>query len=75
MGQDKEILLSPKKPPRMNPGRARAQVRHASPIIQFLRLPDGTVKVLVEGKERAIVRRFLPRFHFFLVEAEEIHEF
>src|SRR5512134_2026174 len=30
-------------------------------IIQLLRLPDQTVKVLVEGRARARVRKFVPR--------------
>nr|HPG71209.1 LON peptidase substrate-binding domain-containing protein [Syntrophales bacterium] len=29
-------------------------------IIQLLRLPDGTVKALVEGKKRATVRDYIP---------------
>ena len=29
-------------------------------IIQLLRLPDGTVKVLVEGKKRGIIRNTFP---------------
>ena len=41
-------------------------------IIQLLRLPDGTVKVLVEGKRRAAVRRFTQTDGFFMVEIEEI---
>ncbi len=40
-------------------------------IIQLLRLPDGTVKVLVEGKRRGIIRRFVQTEGFFQVEAEE----
>jgi ATP-dependent Lon protease len=43
-------------------------------IIQLLRLPDGTVKVLVEGKKRAIIREFLPNEDFFLVNVEEIQD-
>jgi ATP-dependent Lon protease len=43
-------------------------------IIQLLRLPDGTVKVLVEGKGRARIKRFLPHDNYFLVEVEEIAE-
>src|SRR5262245_7347652 len=43
-------------------------------IIQLLRLPDGTVKVLVEGKRRAVIRRFVQTDGFFLVEAEEMPE-
>ncbi len=41
-------------------------------IIQLLRLPDGTVKVLVEGKQRAGVREYLPSDDFFFVAVEEI---
>jgi ATP-dependent Lon protease len=41
-------------------------------IIQLLRLPDGTVKVLVEGKRRASIRRFTQTEGFFVVEVEEI---
>ncbi|MCX5836588.1 MAG: LON peptidase substrate-binding domain-containing protein, partial [Deltaproteobacteria bacterium] len=43
-------------------------------IIQLLRLPDGTVKVLVEGKKRGIIREFLPNEDFYLVNVEEIQD-
>ncbi len=43
-------------------------------IIQLLRLPDGTVKVLVEGKRRGIIREYLPSEDFFLVRAEELDD-
>ena len=43
-------------------------------IIQLLRLPDGTVKVLVEGKKRGIIRDYLPNQDFFVVNVEEQEE-
>ena len=43
-------------------------------IIQLLRLPDGTVKVLVEGKKRGIIREYIPSDDFFLVTSEELGE-
>ncbi len=43
-------------------------------IIQLLRLPDGTVKILVEGKRRAKIRRFTQAEPFFSVECEELPE-
>src|SRR5712692_7464928 len=43
-------------------------------VIQLLPLPDGTVKVLVEGIRRAKIRRFLPSDPFFMVEAEDVPE-
>src|SRR5215813_14213866 len=43
-------------------------------LIQLLPLPDGTVKVLVEGMRRAKVREFLPHDSFFMVQVEEVAE-
>src|SRR5437867_12549315 len=43
-------------------------------VVQLLRLPDGTVKVLVEGKKRARVTRYVANAEYFLVEAEPIEE-
>ncbi|HRR39673.1 MAG TPA: endopeptidase La [Syntrophales bacterium] len=43
-------------------------------IIQLLRLPDNTVKVLVEGKKRARIRNFITDDEFFVVEVEEYGE-
>jgi ATP-dependent Lon protease len=43
-------------------------------LIQVLRLPDGTVKVLVEGKRRATIRNFVDAEGFLAVEVEETPE-
>ena len=43
-------------------------------IIQLLRLPDNTVKVLVEGKRRACIKSFLPNEEYYVVEIEEVDE-
>ncbi|OGP66305.1 MAG: endopeptidase La [Deltaproteobacteria bacterium RBG_16_44_11] len=43
-------------------------------IIQLLRLPDGTVKVLVEGKKRGAIKEYLPNSDFFLVKVNEIED-
>ncbi len=43
-------------------------------IIQLLRLPDGTVKVLVEGKSRGVIREYLQNDDFFLVKVEDIED-
>lgn len=39
-------------------------------VLQLLKLPDGTVKVLVEGNQRAKLVNFLKTDEFFLAEAE-----
>ena len=43
-------------------------------IIQLLRLPDGTIKVLVEGKYRARIERFIPNESFFLCAVSPVEE-
>jgi len=44
-------------------------------ILQLLKLPDGTVKVLVEGTHRAKVTQFTQNQDFFQAFAEPIEEF
>ncbi len=41
-------------------------------VLQLLKLPDGTVKVLVEGQARAKVVKYLPTESFYEAEAEAI---
>jgi ATP-dependent Lon protease len=43
-------------------------------VLQLLKLPDQTVRVLVEGKSRAKVTGFLPRTDFFQATIERIPE-
>ncbi|MDE0213934.1 MAG: endopeptidase La, partial [Deltaproteobacteria bacterium] len=43
-------------------------------VVQMLKLPDGTVKVLVEGKRRGKIARYLTHPEYFLVEVEEIED-
>ncbi len=41
-------------------------------ILQMLRLPDGTVKVLIEGKHRVKIDKFIKNENFLLIEAKEL---
>src|ERR671914_289435 len=43
-------------------------------VVQMLKLPDGTVKVLIEGKRRAQIARFVNNPEFFFVDVEEAPE-
>lgn len=43
-------------------------------VVQLLRLPDGTVKALLEGKKRARIVNYLQQDDYFQVEVEEIEE-
>src|SRR5919201_920048 len=76
MAHDKDILLAAQKKAKTNEPVADDifSVGTLGTILQLLRLPDGTVKVLVEGKKRARIRKYASSDRFFLVEAEEIEE-
>ncbi|MFZ2062955.1 MAG: LON peptidase substrate-binding domain-containing protein [Candidatus Binatus sp.] len=50
------------------------QVGTLGVIAERHRLPDGTVKIVVEGKKRARVRRFVFHQKFFKAEAEDMEE-
>src|SRR5271167_4530649 len=41
-------------------------------VLQLLKLPDGTVKVLVEGASRARIKRYVPADGYYATEAEAI---
>ncbi len=76
MNSDKDVLLVAQRSAKTNDPTPDDIYRMGTlgSIIQLLRLPDGTVKVLVEGKRRAEIRRYLPRIDFFMVEINEIEE-
>src|SRR5215213_11574130 len=74
MARDKDIFLAAQKNAKTNEPTPEDifQVGTLGTIMQLLRLPDGTVKVLVEGKKRARTKRFVQTDEYFLVEVEEI---
>ena len=76
MNRGKEIFLSAQRNAKTNEPTHEDifAVGSVGVIMQLLRLPDGTVKVLVEGKRRAKIRRYLASDAFFLVEYDEIAE-
>src|SRR6476661_4380799 len=76
MARDKDIFLAAQKNAKTNEPTPDDifQVGTLGTIMQLLRLPDGTVKVLVEGKKRARIKKFPQTEEFFLVDVEEISE-
>jgi ATP-dependent Lon protease len=74
--QKKPILLAAQKDARVaEPGPDDIYaVGTLGVVVQLLRLPDGTVKALLEGKKRARVLRYVGEDDFFKVEVEEIEE-
>jgi ATP-dependent Lon protease len=43
-------------------------------VMQLLRLPDGTIKALVEGRTRAKIVSYVPNDNFLQVEVEELSD-
>src|SRR5580692_2654284 len=76
MTRDKDIFLAAQKNAKTNEPTPEDifTVGTLGTVMQLLRLPDGTVKVLVEGKRRARVKRFAQTDEFFVVEVDEIAE-
>jgi ATP-dependent Lon protease len=76
MKDDKQILLvTQKNAAQDDPTTADIYtVGTIGTVLQLLKLPDGTVKVLVEGGQRARIKRFADNPAFFQADAETIPE-
>jgi ATP-dependent Lon protease len=72
MDDDKRILLVAQKSAEVDDPQVSDihEIGTLSTILQLLKLPDGTVKVLVEGAERAAVVRFETTDEFFSAQIE-----
>ncbi|GGJ20524.1 endopeptidase La [Neoroseomonas lacus] len=76
MKDDKQILLvAQKNAAQDDPGADDLyQVGTVSTVLQLLKLPDGTVKVLVEGGRRAQIAAFKETANYFEAFAEPVEE-
>jgi ATP-dependent Lon protease len=76
MKDDKQILLvTQKNAAQDDPSTADIySVGTVGTVLQLLKLPDGTVKVLVEGGQRARILRFAENESFFQAYAELVPE-
>lgn len=76
MKGSKEIFLSAQKEAKVNEPKEQDiyELGTIGTIVQMLRLPDGTVKVLVEGKRRAKISNFVPGNSFFVVNVREVSD-
>lgn len=74
MSDDKQILLVAQKQSGVDEPSPEDlySVGTISQVLQMLRLPDGTVKVLVEGRRRADVKGVQPEEKFFTAEVRPV---
>ena len=76
MADDKQILLASQIDPSMDDPEADAiyRVGVLANVLQLLKLPDGTVKVLVEGQRRVKIVEFVENPRFFEAQAMALDE-
>lgn len=76
MQDEKQILLVAQKSAEIDDPSVEDiyEVGTLSTILQLLKLPDGTVKVLVEGAERVKISRYVEDMSYFSAEVESIPE-
>ena len=76
MQDDKQILLSSQIDPADDDPSVDGIYRTGvlANVLQLLKLPDGTVKVLVEGQARVTITDFIENDVFFEASAEYLHE-
>ena len=76
MQRDRALLLSAQTDARTDePGQEDVhRLGTLGTIVQLVKLPDGTVKVLVEGKRRARIEGFEQADDYFLVRVEPLDE-
>jgi len=76
MRDDKQILLSSQIDPAVDDPTSDGIYRTGvlANVLQLLKLPDGTVKVLVEGRGRVQITEFIENENFFEAEAAPLEE-
>ena len=76
MGEDKKILLAAQRNPAEDDPSPEGifEVGTLASVLQLLKLPDGTVKVLVEGLERARIVEYTDRTDFYEARAERLDD-
>ncbi|KAB8030007.1 endopeptidase La [Fluviispira multicolorata] len=76
MARNREIFLAAQKKPKSNDPLPEEiyEFGTIAQILQLLRLPDGTVKILVEGKKRGRILKYTESTEMLVVEVTEILE-
>ena len=76
MNNDKKVFLATQKKAGIDNPTERdiSRIGTIANVLQLLRLPDGTVKALIEGKNRASVARFIRNKEFLQVALQLIEE-
>ena len=76
MDENKQILLASQKDPGDDTPDADGiyETGVLASVLQLLKLPDGTVKVLVEGQNRVHIKQYIDNADYFEAEAVALEE-
>jgi ATP-dependent Lon protease len=76
LSEEKEIFLATQKNAVMDEPRQKDIYSFGTiaTVLQLLKMPDGTVKSLIEGKERAKIKNFITNNDFMMVEVDKVDE-
>lgn len=74
MGEEKQVFLVTQKDPKTDTPEKKDlhEMGTIATILQLLRLPDGTIKVLVEGSKRARLKSFAEEDGAYLATVEPV---
>ncbi|MDY6879026.1 MAG: endopeptidase La [Thermodesulfobacteriota bacterium] len=74
MSHKKEVFLSAQKDAKVDDPTTKDiyEFGTLSTVLQLLKLPDGTVKALIEGKGRGRIKNFVEKEDFFMVEVVKL---
>ena len=69
------VLASQKEAKVNNPAPDQIyEIGTLASIVQHLRLPDGTVKTILEGKQRVLIKKYIEQERCLMVEVETLSE-
>jgi ATP-dependent Lon protease len=76
MAHDKEVFLSAQKDAKVDNPIQKDIYSYGTlgTVLQLLRLPDGTVKALIEGRERAKIEDYVGDQEFFMVQVTRLEK-
>ena len=71
-----DIVLASQKEAKINDPKPDQiyEIGTLASIVQHLRLPDGTVKTILEGKQRVLIKKYLDEDQCLMVSAEPLKE-
>ena len=71
-----DIVLASQKEPKIDDPKPDQiyEIGTLASIVQHLRLPDGTVKTILEGKQRVVIKKYSSLDPCLMVEVEEFKE-